>query len=118
MSRLICPSCGIEMRVGKTFTMVEDGKPITVQQMICANPKCAYHRAGAPVRIIRHRIDTGSLPDQLKLCCDTLLVKMDDTKYFVPPNIDQRLENDTLTVFCPVCGTSYKYGVTGKQPIS
>ena len=117
MTRPACPACGTELRIGPTFDEVSDGAAYTVQQMMCANPQCGYHRAGAPVRVLRHKLETGSLDDDNKLCCDGLIARITGTAFFVPENVESTASETTLTAVCPVCGQSHSYDVAGKTRI-
>lgn len=117
MTRPICPSCGMELRIGPTFDRVEQGEAYTVQQMMCANPKCGYNRAGAPVKVIRHRLQTGSMDDDNKLCCDGLIARITDTAFFVPETVEHTETDSVLSVVCPLCGKRHEFDITGKSRI-
>lgn len=118
MQRHHCPACSVELRVGTTINAVEDGAPVTIQQLICPNPKCTYNKAKAPVKILRHKLETGTLSEELKLCCDTLLTKQEDTAFFVPEKIEHSIKDGMLSVKCPVCGKVYSFDVAKKEQIS
>lgn len=114
----MCPNCGTELRIGKTYNTVEDGKPCTIQQLVCANKKCAYAKAKAPVKIAKHKLATGSHDDSLKLCCDGLIAKITDTAFFVPETVTHTIADGYLRAVCPICGKKHIYSVDGKKQIS
>ena len=41
---MMCPICGIEMRVGSTRTKEEDPK-IIEQDLVCRNPQCPNYKS-------------------------------------------------------------------------
>ena len=118
MGRLICPQCGTELRIGATYNTVQDGAPYTVQQMMCANSRCGYNRAGTPVMVLKHRLEGGSVPEEYKLCCDTVLCSITDTAFFVPANIASNIAGYTLSVSCPKCQSTHSFNIGGKEQIS
>jgi hypothetical protein len=41
---MMCPVCGIEMRVGSTRTREEDDHKIVEQDLVCRNPQCPNYK--------------------------------------------------------------------------
>ena len=116
--RPTCPSCGTELRIGTTYNTIEDGKPCTIQQLVCANKKCAYNKAKAPVKIVKHKLNTGTQDSSLHLCCDGLIAKITDTAFFVPETVTHTIENGELRAVCPTCGKKHIFDVAEKKQIS
>ncbi len=110
-----CPRCDAELRIGRSYQVVEDDRPVTVQEMMCPNGQCAYNRAGAPVRVNRTEGPRGEIPDTYLLCCDALLAKIGAQTYFVPDGVEHSVAGDTLTVVCPACGVRHTKDITGKS---
>jgi hypothetical protein len=42
---MMCPICGVEMRVGKTRILEEDGERITEQDLVCRSPQCPNYKS-------------------------------------------------------------------------
>ncbi|MEG1757664.1 MAG: hypothetical protein RR058_07440 [Oscillospiraceae bacterium] len=112
-----CPSCNIELRIGKSGTVVENGKPISIQELICPNPACQYGKTKAPIKRIRHPLDGVFFDNAEKYCCDTLIAKINDSTYFVPATVSQSRTADTLTAVCPLCKKSHSFDIGGKTPL-
>ena len=41
---MMCPHCGIEMKIGSTRTKEEDGKKKVEQDLVCRNPQCPNYK--------------------------------------------------------------------------
>lgn len=114
---MVCPSCKVQLRIGRSYTTVEDGNAVTVQEMVCRNPQCPYHKANAPVQRIRHvhkEPAKDAEADAVKMHCDHTLARIDAKTFFVPPELDSGVTGDVLSVKCPVCGEWQWYDVTGR----
>ena len=111
---MMCPSCKVQLRIAHSGVVVEDGVAVTVQELRCGNPRCPYHRAGLPVRRIRHVHAPAPAADEaLRMHCDMTLARIDGTGYFVAPGLEHTVRDGVLSVRCPVCGEWQRYDVAG-----
>lgn len=110
-----CPGCKIQLHVGRSYTAVEDGKAVTVQEMVCTNPRCAYFKANIPARVIRHR-HTDEQGTGVLACsgCGRTLARITDTSYTIAPGVDYKAENGLLSMSCPECGIGVSVDVENK----
>lgn len=110
-----CPGCKIQLHVGRSYTAVEGGEAVTVQEMVCTNPKCAYFKADIPARVIRHR-HTDEPKTNLLACsgCGRTLAKITDNRYTIAPGVDYEKDNELLSMICPECGIGVSVDVENK----
>ena len=52
---MMCPHCGVEMKIGSTRTIEEDGKKKIEQYLVCRNPQCPEYKQ--VVETITHDIE-------------------------------------------------------------
>lgn len=109
-----CPLCQVALRIKSSLSTVENGKAVTVQDLICINKKCEYGKRNAVVKRIRHVAPEAHADERYKFCCDGLLAFIGDETYYPAPNVQYSESDTTLTVPCPTCGTVHRFDITGK----
>ena len=108
-----CPQCKLQLRIGKSYAGIADGKPQIVQEMYCVNPKCRYGKSKVPIGVVRHFIPSSDKDDAVKSCCDRTLARIGKESYFIAPDVEAECKGGILKLSCPKCGKNYEYDISG-----
>ena len=109
-----CPACGLQLRISSSYVTVENGRAVTIQELICKNPKCSFFKARVPVGRIRHfHEDTHTEDDSVRMHCDRTLARIDGESFFVAAGLENSVDGGRLLVVCPVCGETQSYDISG-----
>ncbi len=111
----MCTGCGLELSIGESYTTVEDGRAVAVQELVCRNPGCAFHRRKLPVKRIKHYYSqqAPSERDGIMRHCGVTTALIGEKSYYVAPGVEYSVEGDTLRVACPECGEIESFDVSG-----
>lgn len=111
---MVCPLCKVALRIKSSDTIVEHGRAVTVQDLICINKQCEYGKRRAVVKRIRHVSPDARVNDAYKFCCDTLIAYVGEKTYYPAIGVGSAESDTTLTVVCPECGETHKFDIKGK----
>ena len=113
-----CPQCKLELFIKNSYTTVEDGKAVTIQDLYCRNKQCSFGRTDTMVKQIKHK--QGGQPDKLDdliICDNTILAKVGENSYFIPEYVESEISGTEAAVKCPQCGNYYSFSIDEKTEI-
>ena len=113
-----CPQCRLELYIKNSYSAVEDGEAVTVQDLYCRNKQCSLGRTDTMVKQIKHKQDgQPNAQDNLIICDNIVLAKTGADTFYIPEYIGSELTDTEAAVTCPQCGSTHRFIITGKTQI-